>query len=405
MLIDLFIYSLRNLGNRKLRTWLTLTGIVIGIASVIALIGLGGGLRMAILGQFGGVSADILTIQAGGVAFSGPPGTGVVNPLSEDYIDGIKRISFVDTAISRIIEGSMMEFNRIQQVAFAASIPDGEDRRIVEEIAGVKISKGRLLKDGDLNKVVIGHNFNKQDNGFEKLIDVGDKITLNGQKFDVVGVLESAGSFFIDGALLINEKPLRDLVDNSDDVDLIAVRVKKMDDVDNAKDAIERYLRKERGVKEGEEDFSVSSAQATIDTINNILGGVQAFVIIIAAISMIVGAIGIINTMFTAVLERRSEIGIMKSIGAKNSDIFLLFFIESGLLGAVGGIIGTLFGWLAALLGTSAINNLLNISVSPDISVVLVISSILGSFLLGAVSGIIPAMQAASMSPVDALRK
>ena len=404
MLIDLFIYSFKNLKNRKLRTWLTMLGIVIGIASVIALIGLGGGLRMAITGQFGTISADILTIQAGGVALAGPPGTGVVNPLKNDYVDEIGKLSDVDVSIGRLLESGILEFNDQQGIGIAASMPYGDNRRVVEEIVNLEATAGRLLRDEDTYKVVLGSNFMKEDNGFDKKILPGMKVLINDKEFEVVGILKALGSFFIDGAVLINEDVLRDLVDNKDNVDIIMARAKSINDVDKAQVSIEKYLRKKRGVKEGEEDFSVETAQASIDTVNDVLGGVQAFIIIIAAISMVVGAIGIINTMFTAVLERRKEIGIMKSIGAKNSDIFYLFFFESGLLGTAGGLMGVIMGSLMAFAGTNALGSLLGLSVAPDISLTLVIGSLVGSFLLGAASGVVPAMQAATMHPVDALR-
>jgi len=244
----------------------------------------------------------------------------------------------------------------------------------------------------------------KKDNGFGKPILPGEKVKLNGEIFEVVGILESKGSFMFDGAIFVNEDVLRDLVGNKNDVDLIAVKVKNMNDVDKAKVSVEKYLRKERDVKEGEEDFTVETAQATLDTINSVLGGVQAFIIIIASISMIVGAIGIINTMFTSVMERRREIGIMKSIGAKNSDIFYLFLIESGLLGAVGGGLGILFGSLVAIVGTNGLSVALGLDVAPSISLMMIVVALISSFVLGAVSGIVPAMQAARMNPVDALR-
>ncbi|MCB9358685.1 ABC transporter permease [Candidatus Woesearchaeota archaeon] len=404
MIIDLFLYSFRNLKNRRLRTWLTMIGIVIGIASVIALVGLGGGLKAAITGQFTGVSADILTIQAGGVAFSGPPGSGVVNPLKKDYVDDIEKISYVDFAAGRLIEAVKMDYNNIQDIAVTATIPGGKVRTEFEKIFDLKLEQGRLLKDEDTSKVLLGHNFLKKDNGFDKEIVAGSKIELNGKGYEVVGILKAKGSFMFDSVIFFNDQPLRDIVNNKDNVDLIVARVKNINDIDKAKEAIEKYLRNKRDVKEGEEDFRVQSAQSTIDTINGVLGGVQAFVIIIAAISMIVGAIGIINTMFTAVLERRKEIGIMKSIGAKNEDIFLLFLIESGLLGFVGGLIGVIIGWLLAILGTNALSAALGLEASPDISFAFALFALLASFFIGAASGVIPAMQAASMKPVDALR-
>ena len=137
---------------------------------------------------------------------------------------------------------------------------------------------------------------------------------------------------------------------------------------------------------------------------NSILGGVQAFIIIIASISIFVGAIGIVNTMTTSVLERKKEIGIMKSIGARNSHIFMQFLIESGLLGLVGGLVGVIFGLGIGFLGVYGINNFIGSEIVLEIDYLLIGGSLLGSFLIGAISGVIPAWNASKLNPVDSLR-
>jgi len=124
----------------------------------------------------------------------------------------------------------------------------------------------------------------------------------------------------------------------------------------------------------------------------------------IASISIVIGAIGIINTMFTSVVERRKQIGIMKSLGAKNIDIFYQFFFEAGMMGFIGGLIGTIIGTGIAFLGTFGINSFVGSSSSPSINFVLIFSALFGSFVIGAVAGIIPALRAAHQNPVDALR-
>jgi len=168
---------------------------------------------------------------------------------------------------------------------------------------------------------------------------------------------------------------------------------------------IERLMRKERDVKKGEEDFTVQTPQAVLAQVNSTLFAVQLFVYIIAAISIIVGGIGIMNTMFTSVLERTKEIGIMKSIGARNSTIFSLFFIESGLIGSIGGVIGAIIG-ISMAMGLAFVGRLALGSelIRADVSVWLVFGSIFGSFLLGSIFGVIPAIRASKLHPVDALR-
>ncbi len=187
-------------------------------------------------------------------------------------------------------------------------------------------------------------------------------------------------------------------------MDIIAAKVKNKDLMDKAKEDIEELLRKRRDVKKGEENFEVSTPEASLATVNSILTGIQIFVVLIALISIAVGSIGIVNTMTTSVLEREKEIGIMKAIGAKNSDVFFQFFFEAGLLGLMGGILGILVGVGLGWIGTNAINNFIGSSITPRIDFMLIGLSLLGSFLIGSISGVIPAIRAASKNPVDALK-
>jgi putative ABC transport system permease protein len=163
-------------------------------------------------------------------------------------------------------------------------------------------------------------------------------------------------------------------------------------------------MRKRRDVKVGEENFEVSTPEAALESVNSILGGVKIFIALVAGISIFIGAIGIVNTMTTSVLERKREIGIMKAIGARNSQIFLQFFVESGMLGLVGGAIGVLFGVALGYFGTLGINNFVGAEIKPSIDFALIFFSLLGSFLIGGIAGIVPAMHAAKQSPVESLR-
>jgi putative ABC transport system permease protein len=202
----------------------------------------------------------------------------------------------------------------------------------------------------------------------------------------------------------MNENSLQDLINYGDDIDVIVVQVKDKSLMNKTKNKIEEVLRKTRDVKLGEENFEVSTPEASLATVNNILAGIQAFIIIIASVSIIVGAVGIVNTMTTSVLERRKEIGIMKAIGAKNSQVFLQFFIESGLLGLIGGIVGIVLGGLIGFAGINGINQFLGSEAQPNMNFVFLLSVLVGSFLIGAIAGIAPALQAANQNPVEALR-
>ncbi len=168
---------------------------------------------------------------------------------------------------------------------------------------------------------------------------------------------------------------------------------------------MKKKVRKIRGVKEGEEDFSVQTPASIIENVNSVILGVQIFIYIIAGISLLVGGIGIMNTMYTAVVERTKEIGIMKSIGARNSTVFSLFFIESGFLGTIGGAVGALIGYLLAT-GLAFVGKMVLGSelISAHISPQLIIGSLLFSFVLGSFFGTLPAIGASRLNPVDALR-
>ena len=405
MLKDYAAFSFKSLRSRKLRSWLTMIGIFIGIAAVISLIGLGEGLRIAITSQFGFLGPDILSVQASGVAFAGPPGSAVANPLSDDLVGKIKNVNGVEASFPRYLEAVTFEFNDVQDIIMAASVPESDDRKTFETMINLKTDEGRLLKDGDNKKVVLGNNFKKNDK-YGKSIKAGDRVIINGIVFEVVGILEKKGSFIFDNNMLMNEKSMIDIlkIDKSK-VDVIAVKVKDKDKIQETKLNIEELLRKERNVKKGEEDFQVQSPQNILQTLNSTLFAVQLFVYIIAAISLAVGGIGIMNTMYTSVLERMKEIGVMKSIGAKNSAIFTIFFIESGFLGMTGGVIGIALGMIFAY-GSSFIGRIVLGSdlIQASISPFLILGALVFSFMLGTLFGVLPAYQASKLNPVDSLR-
>jgi len=404
MKLDYLILALKNLRHRGIRSWLTLLGIFIGVTAVVSLIGLGAGLQAAVSAQFGISATQIITVQAGGVNAFGAPGSGAVNKLTTDDVDAINGLSNVELAIPRIISSGKLEYDNTVGFGSALSIPDGEGRKLTYEAMDLDVESGRMLKNGDTNNVMLGYYFGQDDGVFERGIVPGKYVLVQDKRFKVVGILEKKGSFLVDIMVFMNEDVLRDLMDYGDDVDLIVVKVRDEDVMDRTKEDIEKLLRKRRDVDFGEEDFEVSTPEAMMETVNSILGGVQAFIIIIASISILVGALGIINTMTTSVLERKKEIGIMKAIGAKNSQVFMQFFFESGMLGFIGGLVGVFLGTLIGLGGIAGINSFLGAELSFGIDFVLIVGALIGSFIIGAVAGIVPAMNAAKQNPVEALR-
>jgi len=379
-------------------------GIFIGIAAVVSLIGLGEGLRIAITSQFGFLGTDVLSVQASGINFAGPPGTATPDPLSDKLTEKISSIRGVEASFNRYIRTATMEFNDHQIIAMIASVPSGANRKTFETMVNLKADSGRLLKDGDSRKVVLGANFAKSDL-LGKAVTPGDKVLLNGIQYDVIGILEKKGSFIFDASSLANDDALLNDFGDTGAANIIAVKVKDETQIPQVKDAIERFLRKERHVRIGEENFEVQSPQSSLSALNSTLFAVQLFVYIIASISLVVGGIGISNTMYTSVLEKTKDIGIMKAIGATNNTIFALFAIESGLLGLIGGIIGIILGLILSY-GCAFILKLALGSdlIQASVSIYLIVGALLFSCIIGLVAGLIPAYQASKMQPVDALR-
>ena len=402
-MVNYYQYSLKNLRRRGIRSWLTLLGILIGITAVVALITLGNGLKTAVNSQFGVSSTQAITIQAGGLNL-GSPGSAVSTPLTKQDAEAIGKLSTIEFATTRNIEQLIIEYNNKIKVNYIIGIEEGTEKESYELI-GIASENGRLLQSGDSKKIVIGHNFiDGKKNGFEKDIKIGKSLMINNQSFIIIGILEKKGSFIMDNIIIMPEKDLDNLVHFGDNVDIIGVKVKDKDLMDKAKEDIEKLLRKRRNVKVGKEDFQVSTPDAILSQVNSVIGGIQIFIVLIASISILVGAIGIVNTMATSVIERKKEIGIMKAIGARNKHIFLLFLVESGFMGFIGGLLGVIFGLFIGYFGTVGINNFVGITAKPTINYFLIFFVLIGSFLLGALAGILPAMGAAKENPVEVLR-
>ena len=404
MMKDYFLLALGNLKHRGLRSWLTILGVFIGIAAVVSLISMGQGLETAITGQFGALSVDTLTIQNKGTGF-GPPGSTVVEKLNNNDLEIIESVSGVDLVVPRLIRVGSLEYNKIAGFGFATDIPEEKEKReFIYDNFNIKAEEGRLLQQGDTGKVMLGSFFLDTED-FEKDFRVGSTVRVNGEDFKIIGILEQSSTFQLNSVVFMTTSDLQDIFEIEDEYDLIVVKIRDKDNLEEIGEEIERKFRRDRNEKEDEETFSVETPLQSLDAVNLILNIINLIVVGIAAISLFVGGIGIANTMYTSVVERTREIGIMKAIGAKNREILYIFLIESGLLGLVGGIAGALIG----LGGALAISGLANQALGADLFIVsisypLLLSAVSFSFFVGVLSGILPAIQASKLNVVDALR-
>ncbi|MBN2423187.1 ABC transporter permease [Candidatus Woesearchaeota archaeon] len=405
MLIDLFKISLTNMTQRKIRSWLTMIGIFIGITAVVSLISLGQGLREAINQQFKFLGTDKVTIYPAGL--QGPPGSDTGNSkLFEHDLDVIKKVRGVKAVSYRIMKTAKIEFKDVTKYRLVVGLPTDPDSNEIAESVGFRVEDGRSIRDGDKYKVMIGNDYTKEDNPLKNIVNKGNYILINGEKYQVVGIMKKMGNDMIDKAIVIHEDQAKDIFDTGEELSIIMAQVNDGEDTEKIADEIKRKIRQDRNLEEGKEDFEVIVPTQIIETFNDVLNIVIYVIVGIAGISLVVGGVGIMNTMYTSILERRNEIGIMKAIGARNSDIGKIFLFESGILGSVGGIIGILLGFALAYL----IEIVIAIAWQPGILIAtyptwLIILMMVFSFGVGTLFGTLPAVQAAKLNPVDALRK
>jgi len=220
-----------------------------------------------------------------------------------------------------------------------------------------------------------------------------------------VSFISRIGNKQDDKGIYITQDDLRSLFNVKDDYMGITVRVRDGYDTKEVADRIKEKMRRDRGEKKGEESVTVITMDRVKSAVGTILNAVQVVVVGIAMISLIVGGVNIMNTMYTSVLERTREIGVMKAIGARNSTITTMFIMESGIIGLVGGTIGCLLGAaLSKAVEYVALTQLDSAMLKASITPWLIGGALLFSFVVGVVSGFLPAKQASELNPVDALR-
>ena len=401
MIRDYFSFGISNLKKRKMRTWLTMLGIFIGIAAVVSLVGLGQGIQKSVNEQFEKLGVYKLIISPKGT-FSGIGSTGNIKLTKKD-IDTIRKVPGIDEVSGMLIATGKIEFNNRVRYLMVSGIPTDKDRKLIEEMQSYEIASGRDLKTNEKNKVVLGRLF-KEGNIFNPNLKLGDKIKINDVEFKIIGFFAPFGNTEDDKNIRIPEDIMREVFDLKDEYSIIMAQASQGLDPEIAAERVEKELRNKRNIEENKEDFTIQTSRELMESFQVILNIIQIFLIGIAAISLVVGGIGIMNTMYTSVLERTKEIGIMKSIGAKNLDILIIFLIESGILGLIGGLIGIILGIgfskLIELGAKLAGYGMIQVS----FPLYLILGTLLFSFLIGAISGVLPARQASKLKPVQALR-
>ncbi len=397
--------------HSKLRSWLTIIGIIIGVAAVIAIVSLGEGMQQSINSRLTGLGADIVTItpgaSRGGNMFEqrggGNGGSGGAQASTKDIIlgradvqalRGLPDIALIDTNIRGTVNVSYL--GKSGRVSLT-----GVDQRVWSQITTSKIKDGRMLDSADQNVVVIGGRL--ASTYFSQPLGINKMISIGGNAFRIVGILDDTST----NIYMPIQMAFQIIPDKTTDVyDTLVVKIRDQNQLNESITNIQTKLMAVRHVSQKTMDFSVTSNQQMQQTMASTMSSMTAFLAAIAAVSLIVGAIGVANTMFTSVLEKTKDIGIMKAIGARNKDILTIFLINAGLIGLIGGILGVALGAvlsssMASLIGDIPMTRGGAISIVSLNSVLMALSVSSGA---GILAGIIPAYQASKLKPVDALR-
>ncbi|MFA5745472.1 MAG: ABC transporter permease [archaeon] len=397
-MIGILNFVIRNLRRRKLRNWITIAGIIIGVIAIVSLISLSEGLKSAINNEFNNLGTNRITVTSKYASFGGSRSN---QGLTDNDIKVVEKVSDVDFA-----SGSLSGFleTKYNQKTLMTSYTSYDPEHFQEMLKqnNKSLEKGNYITDEKSKSVIVGYSYideSKNKDLFDKTLDLGKKIKISGTDYTVVGVLKKTGDVRSDTVMYISNNNLKEIT-NSETYDKIYAIAKEGKDVEVVAARIQNKLEKARDAKDIIATSPIQESKSQQDT----LGMVTIVIIGIACISLLVGGIGILNSMYTSVFERKKEIGVLKAIGAKKRDILMIFLLESGIIGLIGGTIGVLLGFgLAGLVKLVAAQIGITITISITLNIILLALGF--SFLIGVISGMIPAYIASSQAPVDALRE
>ena len=404
--VQAFLDAMESLSGNKMRSGLTVLGIVIGVAAVIAMLAVGTGAQESITGSISGIGTNLLFV------FRGDMGDNIRNPkpLTLGDADALR-----DQFAAPNVEAVAPALQGNGVVSFGGEQVSPQILGVTPEyfqVRNYKITEGELITEehilGRASVVLLGPDVAENLFGHSDGV-TGETVRIEGQPFRVIGVLESKGGgsfgsqdnvvvvpFTTAQARLIRRS-------TSDRVDIIFVQAVSGDVVTQASDEIAQILRTRHRTPVGADDFTIFTQQDLLATFQSITGILTIFLGGIAGISLLVGGIGIMNIMLVSVTERTREIGLRKALGARKRDILTQFLTESSLLSLIGGLIGIAFGWLISfIVGQIAAST--GTDFTPVVGVDAILLATLFSAAVGLFFGIYPASRAASLEPVEALR-
>ena len=404
-IIEPLVVAFTQLRANKMRSFLTILGILIGVGSVMGVTSIGEGLRRQIVSEFERVGGSKLILVQPPRRWVQKDGRWVRRAWEEHLeVEDIRHISEECTLIESVIpmtaSGAQLKYQKATtQGDFWGVNPD------FTEAWDWPVGTGRFINTGDLKKwrkvAVIGHKIKEDLFGDRQAL--GREIKINGRRYEVVGVMSEKRMFYEDWGqrVFIPFTTAAKRMIGNDYLDVLFVYAKGARDANQAAEEIRRTLRR---YKEHGDEFVIETADAQIQEVNRMFGIMKIVVGGIAFVSLLVGGIGIMNIMLVSVTERTREIGIRKAVGAKRRTILTQFLIESGFLCLFGGILGVLFGLGLGTTISQVITRLSNEPFPSVISVQATVTALIFSAVWGILFGVFPAWKAAKMHPVEALR-
>jgi len=403
--------TIQSLLANKVRSFLTILGIVIGVSAVVVIMAVGAGAQSLILNQIESLGGNIIGVLPGNSGDGAPAsamGIVVTTLTYEDslalenknkvpnvldvtaYVKGFSTVSWNNNTYDTNISGTTANYIKVE---------------------GGEIEKGRFFtkeEEGTIKKIVVlGSSVARE--LFAQSNPIGKKVKIKKKTFEVIGVMKERGTVAFqnfDDQVFIPIYTMQKSIEGINHITMMRMTVDKKENIDIALEDIKATLREQHGIKDttgSEDDFTVRSADQALDIITTITNSLRFFLAAMAAISLVVGGIGIMNIMLISVNERTREIGLRKAVGANNDNILIQFLFESVVLTVLGGIIGVILGSIISFL-VYIVANALSYDWAFHISFFSIILAISVSMIIGLIFGIFPARKASLLEPIEALR-